>query len=982
MHKKTLALFAAVAVASQLSTQASLNPPERLDDGILVRVGGGFLKLEICADDVIHVAYAKDRAFFERETLMTGVRRDTEIIRKKVCLSPRASNNATGVRYDAETKWSLKTSADEAILATDKLQAHVDLASGAVSFFDSNGRPILAERKDGRAMTSAIVQGDETFHVRQQWESSADEALFGLGQQQLGFMNIKGRDLDLWQHNGTVIIPFLVSSRGYGILWDNTSYTRFGDLRQAEPIPASQLFGANGKPGGLTGSYYAGENFERFVASRLDAKVDIAVPSGAKQSNKLINPSLPPTGDVSIRWEGDVKPQETGDYTLETFSNNGIKLWVDGKLVISHWRQGWLPWWNVAKVHFEAGHRYHLKLEWTKEQGMETVQLLWKTPSHDADISLWSEVGDGIDYYFMYGPELDKVISGYRLVTGQAPMMPEWAFGLWQCRQRYKTQQESLDVLAGYRSRGIPIDNIVQDWFYWKEDQWGSHEFDPARFPDPVGWIRDIHKKYNAHLMISVWPKFYPTTENFKVMRANHFLYEPNLGKEVMDWVGHPDTFYDAFNPEARKLFWSQINTSLFSKGPDAWWMDASEPDMLPTPTLEGQHTHMHPTAMGTGARMLNAYPLVNSEAIYEGQRHVEPDQRVFILTRSGFAGQQRYAAAVWSGDTSSTWTALRAQITAGLGFCLSGMPYWTMDTGGFSVSARFSGENTKPEDAKEWNELNARWFEFGTFVPLLRVHGEYPYREMWEFGGDSSPAFKAQLKFDRLRYRLLPYIYSLAGAVTHDGGTIMRALVMDFPMDNNVFDIGDEYMFGPAFLVNPVTTYQARSRSVYFPQTAGGWYDFWSGQWLSAAQTIDAPAPYDAIPLYVRAGSIIPTGPELQYTGEKPADPITLYVYAGADGAFTLYEDDGLTYKCEKGAFTQIPIRWDDARSTLTIGKREGLFDGMLKERTFNVVLVTKGKSKGFSFTPTTDHTLKYNGEPVQVNLTNCFKPKPGCKR
>ena len=946
MQKNLLSLCVALLVAGQLSGHASPNPPEKLDDGVLFHVGDHLLKLEVCADNVIRVAYANDSAFFKRESL------------------------AAGLRHDIRTQWSLKNENSEAILATDKLQAHVDLASGAVSFFDAAGQPVLAEEPDGRILTPAIVQGDLTFHVRQQWRPNAGEALFGLGQQQLGLMDIKGYDLDLWQHNGTVDIPFLVSSRGYGILWDNTSYTRFGDLKRPEPIPAVELFDADGKPGGLTGSYHAGENFERFVTNRVDAQINIAVPSDARQPNTLIHPALPPTGGVSIRWEGEVQPDEAGDYTLATFSNNGIKLWVDGKLVISHWRQGWLPWWNIARVHFEAGRRYHLKLEWTKEQGMETLQLFWKKPSTNPDTSLWSEVGEGIDYYFVYGPEPDSVISGYRQITGQAPMMPEWAFGLWQCRQRYQTQQQSLDVLAGYRQRGIPIDNIVQDWFYWKEDQWGSHQFDPVRFPDPVGWIRDLHGKYHAHLMISVWPKFYPTTTNFQIMRARHFLYEPNLGEDIIDWTGHPDTFYDAFNPAARKLFWSQINTNLFCKKVDAWWMDASEPDMTATPTLAGQRAHMHPTAMGTGARMLNAYPLVNSEAIYEGQRQAAPNQRVFILTRSGFAGEQRYAAAVWSGDTSSTWTAMRAQITAGLGFCLSGMPYWTMDIGGFSVPARFSTSNPKPADAAEWDELNARWFEFGTFVPLLRVHGEFPYREMWEFGGDSSPVYQAELKFDRLRYRLLPYIYSLAGAVTHEGGTMMRALVMDFPADTNVFNIGDQYLFGMALLVNPVTTYQARSRPVYLPAAAGGWYDFWNGQWLAGAQTLDAPAPYDAIPIYVRAGSIIPTGPEIQYTGEKPADPITLFVYAGADGRFALYEDDGLTYDYEHGAFTRIPIRWDDATHTLTVGEREGSFKGMLKERTFNVMLITKDKPAGIATTPTAQRSVKYNGKAVQIQF------------
>ena len=895
---------------------------------------------------MVRIACAKDRAFFARKSLAAEPKRA------------------------AKTSWTLATTPADATLATAKLKVRVDRATGAVSFFDAAGKPILAEKADGRTLAPAIVQGDQTFHIRQEWEPNADESLYGLGQQQLGILNLKGYDLDLWQHNGTVVVPFLVSSRGYGILWDNTSFSRFGDLRELELIPPSCLFDAEGKPGGLTGSYFAGGNFEQLVATRVDPRVDIEVPSDVKQSNLRIHPGLPPTGDVSIRWEGEIEAPETGDYTLQPFSNNGIKIWVDDRLVIEHWRQGWLPWHNLARVHFEQGRRYRLKVEWVKEQGMETMRLLWKTPSKNKTTSLWSEVGEGVDYYFVYGPDMDRVVAGYRQITGQAPMMPRWAFGLWQCRERYKTQQESLDVLAGFRSRGIPMDNIVQDWFYWKADQWGSHEFDTNRFPDPAGWIRAIHEKYHAQLMISVWPKFSPATENFQALRARGFLYEPNLGEDIIDWVGHPDTFYDAFNPEARKLFWMQVDRELFRKKVDAWWMDASEPDMTATPTLAGVRSHMHPTAMGTGARMLNAYPLVNAKGIYEGQRAAAPDQRVFILTRSGFAGQQRYAAAVWSGDISSTWTAMRAQITAGLGFSVSGMPYWTMDCGGFSVPGRFASDNATPEAIDEWRELNARWFEFTTFVPLLRVHGQQPYREMWQFGGEQSDAYRAQLKFDQLRYRMLPYIYSLAGEVTQDGGTMMRPLVMDFPNDTTAGEIVDEYMFGPAFLVAPVTTYQTRSRSVYLPPTSGDWYDFWMGVNTSGGQTINAPAPYDSMPLFIRAGSIIPFGPELQYTGEKPADPITLYVYAGADGAFTLYEDDGLTYGYEKGAFAHIPIGWNDAAKTLTIGKRVGKFPGMLAKRTFNVVLVAKDKPVGFSFTPKADRSVKYSGNPVQIKF------------
>ena len=517
----------------------------------------------------------------------------------------------------------------------------------------------------------AIVQGESTQHVRQEWLPGLDEALYGLGENQLGLLDLRGYDLDLWQHNGTIVIPFLVSSRGWGILWDNTSFTRFGDLRELEPIPAERLFDASGQRGGLTGAYYRGAHFDHLVGERVDRTIDIALSSKEKKPNQLIFPALP-EGPASIRWNGEVEAEVTGDHVFETFSNGGIKLWVDDRLVIDHWRQGWLPWKDVAKVRLSAKRRHKLRLEWTKDQNMETVQLRWKTPSAKPETtSLWSEVGDGIDYYFVYGPHLDTVVAGYRRLTGPAPMIPRWALGLWQSRQRYETAKQSLDVVAGFRSRGIPFDTIVQDWFYWKEDAWGSHEFDKARFPDPDAWINAIHAEH-ARLMISVWGKFYPGTKNFEAMRTRGFLYQRNLSEGLRDWVGteggYPYTFYDAFHPEAGRLFWSQMNEALFQKHVDAWWLDAPEPDLLPTPTLEGQRIHMHPTALGSGPRMLNAYSLVNSQSVYEGQRQAAPDQRVFILTRSAFAGQQRYGAAVWSGDITSTWTAMRQQIPAGLG--------------------------------------------------------------------------------------------------------------------------------------------------------------------------------------------------------------------------------------------------------------------------------------------------------------------------
>jgi alpha-D-xyloside xylohydrolase len=926
----SLMLTPAGAARAQESKPA---PPEGVADGVVVATGGGFLKLEVVADDVIRIAYARDRAFFDKKSVAAGARRR------------------------GESKWDFATTARDATLSTARLKARVDLATGAVSFLDASGKTILAEAKGGRSLTPVDIQGERTFNVRQEWEPAVGESLYGLGLHHLGLTDIKGYDLDLWQHNGTVAIPVFVSSRGYGIFWDNTSYTRFGDLRPWQPVPAA-----------FTGSYYAGARFEKLAGTREDRDVDVYIEGDTRQPNARVHPDLPPEGDWSARWEGEVLANEAGDHLFRTFSNDGVKLWVDDKLVVDHWRQSWLPWNDVARVPMEKGKRYKIRLEYSKDQGgIQAIQLRWKTPSPSATTALWSEVGDGVDYYFLYGPELDRVVAGYRHITGQAAMLPKWAFGLWQSRQRYNTQQESLDVLEGYRSRKVPIDVIVQDWFYWKEDQWGSHEFDPARFPDPAGWIKAIHDKYHARLLISVWPKYYRGAKNFDEMQARGFLFQENLRKNQKDWVGYVSTFYDAYDPAARKAYWNQIKPALFDLGVDAWWLDATEPDPLPTPILERQKANVHPTAMGTGSRVLNAYPLVHSEGVYRGQREAAPDKRVTILTRSAFAGQQRYGAATWSGDISSTWTALRQQIPAGLGFSISGIPYWSMDVGGFSVPARFSAQNPRLEDAEEWRELNARWAQFGAFVPLFRMHGESPKREFWEFGGDASPAYQSMVKFDRLRYRLLPYIYSLAGAVVQESGTMMRPLVMDFPDDERARAIGDQFMFGPAFLVNPVTVYKARSRQLYLPKAAG-WYDFWTGAALAGGGTIDAPAPYDSMPLFVRAGSIVPFGPEIQYADEKPADPVTLVVYTGADGAFALYEDDGLSYGYERGAFARVPVRWNDKARTLTIGKRDGSFPGMLAERTFRVVFVSKSKPVGFSFEPKADRTVVYRGDDVVV--------------
>ena len=907
---------------------------ERQPNGITLQLAAGELRIQVVSAAVVRVAFSKSSGFFQRTSI------------DRVELPPAA------------TPFTVKESPAAITLATAELRVSIDRETGTVSFADGAGHPLLSEVPGSRLLEPAEVQGEKTSHAQQRWKAQDGESLYGLGQMQLGIVDIKGYDLDLWQHNTNIVVPFLVSSKGYGILWDNTSFTRFGDLRPFTAIPASDLFDVNGEQGGLT---VASEDGHKPPQQTADISLHLPLQTAGCESGG----SLCPKADRRS-WTGSVLAPVTGDYQFQAYSNGGIKVWLDGKPVMDHWRQMWLTSTDQIRVHLEAGHKYAIRIENDPEQ-QDTLEFRWKTPATDDDTSLWSQVGDGVDYYFVYGPSSDRVIAGYRLLTGKATMLPNWAFGLWQSRQRYETAQQSLDVVKGFRERKIPFDNIVQDWQYWRVDAWGSHEFDSARFPDPEGWVKALHAEH-AHLMISIWGKFNPNTENAKQMAAKGYLYLPNLDEHLKDWINQPYTFYDAFNPGARKLFWSQMDSALFSKGIDAWWMDATEPDLLPSPpTVERQQTHMNPTFLGTGSRMLNGYPLENSKGVYTGQREAAPNQRVFILTRSGFAGIQRYSTAIWSGDITSTWTALAKQIPAGLGASISGLPYWTMDTGGYSMQNKFAHEPMTTADEEEWRELNARWFELSAFTPILRVHGEVRPREMWTLGPDS-PAYNAQLRSDRLHYALFPYIYSLAGWTTQHDYTMLRPLVMDFPDDRIAREANDEFMFGPALLVAPITQYKKRERSVYLPPSAN-WYNYWTGR-LAASGTISSPAPYDEIPVFVRAGSIIPYGPEMQYAGEKPCDPITLYIYAGADGEFTLYEDQGATFDYEKGAFSEIPIRWNDKTKMLTIDKRSGDFNGMLRHRTFRVVLVDKAHPAGFPFTPAEFTSVEYAGAAIRLKL------------
>jgi alpha-D-xyloside xylohydrolase len=848
-------------------------------------------------------------------------------------------------------------------LTSGQIRLLVDKSDGSIQYLDSRDHTVLKEL--GRAVftPSQIEREKNAFSVQQNFSLSADEGVYGLGQQQSGVMNYRGKTVKIVQSNTVAVTPVLVSTAGYGIFWDNYSKTIFDD-------------------------------------------------------------------------------------------------------------------------------------------------------SHGST-SFWSEVGDNIDYYFFYGPSIDEQIAGYRQITGQAPMYGKWAYGYWQSKEHYATRDELLGIAGEYRKRQIPIDNIVQDWNYWGDnDLWGGMIFDPVRYPRPKEMVDDLHKK-NFHLMISIWAGLGPSSQIYKDMDQHGYLF-PTVG-----WAGFK--YFDVYNPAATDLYWKYLNKGLFSTGVDGWWMDSTEPDMVNALTQEGEEYEMKRVKdnyLGTFARYLNPYSLLDTEAVYKNQRKETDQKRVYILTRSTFAGQQRAAATTWSGDIGADWQVYKNQIAAGVNHSMSGIPYWTFDIGAYSLGCQ-GGTFMNGGKDPAYQEFYTRMFQLGAFSPIFRSHGSETPREIWEFG-EYTPVLE---KFDNLRYRLLPYIYSLGWQVTRNGYSIMRGLPMDFTADHKTYSINDQYMFGPAIMVSPVTEYmyhrppelgelvasenfktkdgkpgltatyfcdnefktacreevqpdinldwytgwpsfmkdpkfsirwegkltpsksgtyrfnmksfgvrrvyldgkelthnydsmeswtvpvtlrageahdfkfetnnttlgafraqlfwktpaihadetlvepRKKTRSVYLP-AGTTWTDFWTGEKLNGGENITTDAPIEKMPLMVRAGSILPMGPFLQYSTEKPADPIELRIYPGADGSFVLYEDENDNYNYEKGVYSTIAFHWDDAAHRLTIDARKGEFPGMLKARNFQIVLVGKNHGTGVEVTKNPDKVILYNGEQQAIQL------------
>jgi alpha-D-xyloside xylohydrolase len=575
-----------------------------------------------------------------------------------------------------------------------------------------------------------------------------------------------------------------------------------------------------------------------------------------------------------------------------------------------------------------------------------------------------SESGEMIDYYFFYGPEFDCIISLYREATGKAPMFPRWSFGLFQSQDRYKSQAEVLSVKDNYRNNRIPVDCIVQDWFYWEPDVIGSHVMYPARYPDPKGLVDELHKA-NIHAMISIWPVFAKGTRNYDELKNAGLMTDIDWDNAMTHSYDH---YYDAHSAKARDIYWRQANDSLVSRyGWDAWWVDQCEPDNGGRLDARRQATF----ELGKGIDFFNTYSLMHTTGLYKNWRNDVPGKRAFFLVRQAFAGQQRNATTLWSSDIFCTFKAYKSQVPQGINACISGMPYWTSDIGGYHLHWNSPDWSTPAN-----RELFTRWFQFGTFSPVFRIHGK---GEKALFSDNWDASTKAiLLKFDNLRYRLMPYIYSLSWKVTNEAYTIMRALAFDFRTDPAINIIPDQYMFGPAFLVNPVTDQMyslktnipaEKTRKVYLPKEAN-WFDFWTGKFLMGGQTINSNAPIEILPLYIKAGSIVPMGPFLQYATEKQADEIELRIYKGADGEFTIYEDENDNYNYEKGQYAIIHLNWNNAKKILTISDRKGTFPGMLKERSFKIVLVNENHGIGVEICQKPDSTVKYYGTKLEIKL------------
>jgi alpha-D-xyloside xylohydrolase len=779
------------------------------------------------------------------------------------------------------------------------INAIIDKKTGSLIYTNAEGEPFLKEQVGTRVLIADSIMGEKCYIAEQSFHSPEDEYIFGLGQFQDGNYNLKGISRRLTQVNSQIAIPFIYSSKGYGLLWHQYGMTDFN--------PTTNLITLN----------------KQELSEEKEEVVEVTTTAGTQKVSR--NQSL---------YKGSFEVTEDGEYSifldLGAMGNRHF-VTIDGKPILDQSNM-WLPPTAGTMVNLKTGnHEVQLicksdnapELSWTLKENTTTFR---------------SPVAKMLEDVVFYGPSADSVIATYRNLSGNAPMFPKWAYGFWQCRERYTSGKHLVETVKEFRKRKLPMDVLVQYWQYWGSRGWGVPQFDETNYPNPSKFIKEIHD-LNAHFNISIWSNPDKNSEIGKEYVANKRFIS---GTKWLDY----------FNPATREEYWNTLKINMFDNGVDSWWMDAVEPE---NDALKGEQTYA-----GIGDFYRLTYPLMVSQAVYEGQRETSSDKRVCILTRSAFSGQQRYGVINWSGDIGGTWDAYRRQIVAGLNFNLSGLPYWTTDIGGF-----FRPGMSQYTDEK-YHELLTRWFQWGALNPIFRMHGYMSETEPWKYGETVEDNMRKMLN---LRYRLLPYIYSEAWQVTKNGSTMMRPLVMDFREDTKAVDQAYEYMFGKSILVAPVTKLDVNELNVYLPESSA-WYDFWTGTRFEGGQQLITDAPLDKIPMFVKAGSIIPMGPVIQYSGEKTADALEIRVYEGANGEFTLYEDEGDNYNYETGLYSNINFKWDNTHKTMIISNRIGSFPGIINERKFNIVLVSKDNIIGMEIPLAFVKSISYTGEKIEVNL------------
>ena len=834
----------------------------KTNTGLIIPQTDGTLAVTVYSDRIIRVTFAPKDSSSPKEKLAV-------------------------IKVPEKVNWTVKSQNSRIILETNETIVKID-ADGTVGFYNKKGGLLLSELPGSRKLVPSNANDIKTLSPEQGFKC-IDEGLYGMGQFQDGLMNWKNVPLRLKQFNQEIAVPFLVSTEGYGLYWDNCSVTEFN--------PPEKEILLNGV---------------------VDAKQNVRKASFTPSKTGTFCFAVESINDSANRFAGPVL------------------LTIDGDTVI-HYNTTWVPEFFSGKKSLIAGRTYNI--EFTNSNAAVPGRLLYNEPDYNKTI-FRSSLGSQIDYYFINGGNIEGSIANYRTLTGQAPLFGKWAYGFWQCRERYHSQAELLENAAEYRKRQIPVDNIVQDWNYWPDKTWGP-EWNRKLYPDPAAMCQHL-KVLNFHLMVSVWPcvrnkgleKKYGFT-NFKLDTTTGNL--------------------DFYNSKVRTNYYRMLNDSMFSMGVNSIWLDGTEPEVYPLKAT---------TALGPYDNYALTYSLPVTRSVYEGRRIDYPQERVFNLTRSAFAGQQRYAAACWSGDVKGTWEQFAEQIPAGLNFSMAGLPYWTTDIGGFfrdskSLNPIYDDQYTNPE----YIELLTRWFQFGTFCPIFRIHGYVSNTEVWRYG---APFEKMARQYIDLRYQLMPYIYSSAWKVTNDGAALMKPLLTVDAGDKNTWNIKDQYLFGESILVSPVTHYQASNRNLYLPK--GKWFNFWTNEMVEGGRTMSAAASIDQIPLFIKAGSIIPIGPKVQYAMQPTNDPLKIVVYPGASASFVLYEDEGESYRYEKGEYTTIPLVWNDGTRTLTMGQRAGHFNGMTSSRKFEIIVV--GNDRTNSFEQKGAVVVDYNGESRTITI------------